>query len=336
MIDGVCADRHAICGSELKELCRCHGTGIRRRCRPDGPTLRDRVKSRFDLRHGEGQQVATHVAQVSIEVRAIYRDAESPTACSEAEFAHRRRAGTQENGQTIPPKSRVAREEATRHKNGDGYALRCSDGKCVGEVVAVAVVEGDDNSGSTRGSGKVIECRWFTSTHKFIKVGGKVVGTHAEPERVLCAFSHPVVAENDRSARCHGAHLPQQDASSVSQARLHRTKSVSPPFSRPSLCILTLTRRRLLCEQLARDVSRPAEHRAQHHCHCGNSDGLAGPWLPAREIELVALPRAMCGRHATDRWIAVPLPNLPETHQNRDRTCRPGLCVPMPNRRLNR
>ena len=57
MIDGVCADRDDICRGELEELCWRHCPGIGRRCRPDGPTLRDGVKSRFDLWHGEGKQI---------------------------------------------------------------------------------------------------------------------------------------------------------------------------------------------------------------------------------------------------------------------------------------
>src|ERR1700722_1911723 len=108
MIDGVRADRDAIGGRELKELCWCHCPGIRRRCQADRPTFRYGVQSRFDLRHREGQQMTTHGTQLSAEVSSVERDADSPTACCKAEFAHSRRAGPQKTGETIPPESRVA------------------------------------------------------------------------------------------------------------------------------------------------------------------------------------------------------------------------------------
>ena len=263
MIDRVRADCDAIGSRQLQEFRWRHGTGVRRRSRPDGPAFRDRVEGGFDLRYGERQQVTSNGVQVGAEVRSVQRDADSLTACREAEFAHGRRAGTQENGETIPPESGVATEQAARHEDGDGYALRGSDGKCVGQVVAVAIVERHDDPGSTRGNGEVVECRRFTSTHEFIEVGGKVVRAHAEPERVLDTFGNPVIAEDDGSASWHAAHAPIGNVACAGRDGHGCANSVSPPTLRPSVQSLTLTRRRMLCEQLSRAVSRTAEYRAE-------------------------------------------------------------------------
>ena len=214
-----------------------------RRCRPDGPSLRDRVKSRFDLLHREGKQLATHCTEVSSKIRPTKRDADSLVACGEAESRVHRRTGSQEDGETIPPVSAVATEQAARHEDGDRYALGLSNRQRIAEVVAVAIVEGHDNSGPTRWRGQVVERRWFTSTDDLLQVRGEVLGTHTQSKRILDPRRDPVVAEDEGSAMFHGAHAPIGRAVCTRRATPDRTRFVSPPNLRPSRHILAVAGR---------------------------------------------------------------------------------------------
>jgi len=129
----------------------------------------------------------------------------------------------------------VRTEQTARHEDGERHTLGISDWQSVAEVVAVAIIEGHDNSGSTRWNGQVVEGRWFASPYDLLEVGGKILGTDTKPKGILDAFGYPVVAEDQRSVIFHGAQFPSRNAARTCRDRLNcpspRVATTSPPIT---------------------------------------------------------------------------------------------------------